>query len=316
MAAFRVTIATAWLLWAAGQVTGQNLGAYEISSEVASAEAPSANLEFGRQESFCQEPDQQPQDGYVVLRVADEIFPFRAADSFTYTSAHSVGAIRWYGAYQPIPSAAEECDFVDDFKVHIYEDDQGLPAATPMASYFPGDAVYKAQTGRTVYWELIDLDMPEIVYFLTLDPPFQAAAGQKYWVEIANKGRLRSRLVRVELGGCPRPATAVASGTGPEAGTKATSSISTWLSASRSRRTTTATATTSRTCVTWIAARPAASAMSPGCGRSFDVNSNDLPDECEELAEGVPAMSAAGLLVMSLTLLGGGVVLSRVRGRS
>ena len=315
MAAFRSIVAMAWILCAAGQVTAQNLGAYEISSEVASAEAPSATLEFGRQESFCQEPDQQPQDGYVVLRVADEIFPFRAADSFTYTSAHSVGAIRWYGAYQPIPSAAEECDFVDDFKVHIYEDDQGLPAATPMASYFPGDAVYKAQTGRTVYWELIDLDMPEIVYFLTLDPPFQAAAGQKYWVEIANKAVSDPVLCVWNWEVAP-----------PGDGSCIWDWAGSWdegdifdfdVAVCFPEQADYDCNGNDIPDVCDLDCGPAGGFCDvPGCGRSFDVNSNDLPDECEELAEGVPAMSAAGLLVMSLTLLGGGVVLSRVRGRS
>ncbi|MHC4063444.1 MAG: DUF7901 domain-containing protein, partial [Planctomycetota bacterium] len=200
----------------------------------------------------------------------------------------------------------------DDFKLHFYQDDNGFPAASPVASYFPGPTVYRVQTGRMIYYAPVDRSFYEYSYYVTLDPPFQATAGQIYWVQIDNTAVDDPSLCLWNWEVAPPGDASCLWDVGAN-GWSAADFIDADLAV----------------CL------PAAPEFDcntnglpdecdidcgtnggpcdlPGCGQSADANANGIPDQCESGGPGVPTLSGRSQAALTVLLLGtAGLILRR-----
>jgi RHS repeat-associated protein len=98
------------------------------------------------------------------------------ADDFEFTSDAVVSELKWWGAYGFGPTA------VDNFIFNVYEHDEvsGGPGAL-IFSTTPLGGVLRELTGET-----LDVGLPAYIYRATLLDSFEAEAGQRYWLSIAN----------------------------------------------------------------------------------------------------------------------------------
>jgi hypothetical protein len=142
---------------------------------------------FGEQELFCQEPDQGLHDGIRIAH-SDVDYGSRVADNFTLTTAGSIEAIRWWGAYDVPGPEFEECAPIpaDDFTVTFYTDSAGAPG-TAVSTNLLGAGVSRSPTGNEIPHSP-GYHYTEYVYTADLLEPFIAQAGVTYWVVIRHHG--------------------------------------------------------------------------------------------------------------------------------
>jgi hypothetical protein len=98
-------------------------------------------------------------------------FGQEVADDFSLSSDGVVGTVTWKGGYWVTPSVTGP----ESFTVHVYTDDGGLPAVTPLYSFI-GDAsptpTADTRSGQTIYDYHLDIaDLP-------------LSAGTLYWISI------------------------------------------------------------------------------------------------------------------------------------
>ncbi len=94
----------------------------------------------------------------------------RVYDDFTLNSTYSITGIKWWGFYNPSPSVA------DAFTVRIYSD---RPPGTSYTSITYGPSLTVGN------FTINGFGIKE--YSITLETPFEATAGTKYWLSIYNE---------------------------------------------------------------------------------------------------------------------------------
>jgi len=100
--------------------------------------------------------------------VEEEATGFRAADDFLLARDATIRDLRWWGLHDPMSSGQ------DDFTFTFYDDASGLPGNVLMETR--GDVVVMPDAA------IAKLNF----YRAALEEPFNAAAGQSYWLSIFN----------------------------------------------------------------------------------------------------------------------------------
>jgi hypothetical protein len=109
-------------------------------------------------------------------RNSDLSKPSEAADDFMLGSDGFVTGVQWYGSYLFFPSQPQP----DDFTIHFYADDAGLPMNDPFHT-----ATFTGAVDRTFTGIVAPGDFQMFEYSVDIDPLF-LSAGTKYWLSIAN----------------------------------------------------------------------------------------------------------------------------------
>jgi len=123
---------------------------------------------------FSQEPDDPTIGAFVSDESTVDVFGigFDVADDFTLDEDAKIRSVVWYGGYS-FGDAPEE----DDFTILFFEDDGGVPAAEPFASYHVGD----------VNREEADLESDSTNYVYRANiPKTEFEGGTTYYIAIKN----------------------------------------------------------------------------------------------------------------------------------
>jgi RHS repeat-associated protein len=103
----------------------------------------------------------------------------RIADDVTFDRPVTLHSIRWWGGYSYDPATPTS----DNFTIRIHADAGGRPG-TVLHQTAAGNGVARRTTGRIITSE--SGDTPEFEYEAALSAPFDAAAGQTYWLSLIN----------------------------------------------------------------------------------------------------------------------------------
>lgn len=96
------------------------------------------------------------------------------ADDFVLAETTEIAGFTWWGGYDNTPTVS------DSFLITLYADSGGQPG-----SLEPAFVVQR--TTRTPTGDFVSLGIySEYLYNATLETPFQAQAGVRYWLSIAN----------------------------------------------------------------------------------------------------------------------------------
>jgi hypothetical protein len=104
------------------------------------------------------------------------------ADPFQLTETTDITRISWWGGYYNATSYGPPGS--DNFTVHIFADNGGQPGAV-IATYTPGDQVFRTMTGAKA-----ELEWPpfvaadEFFFSMALPAPLTLQANTRYWISI------------------------------------------------------------------------------------------------------------------------------------
>jgi hypothetical protein len=104
------------------------------------------------------------------------------ADAFQLTETTDITRISWWGGYWN--SSLYAAPGSDNFTVHIFADNGGQPGAV-IATYTPGDQVFRTLTGWKAEYEWPNVHTADEFFFsMALPAPLTLQANTRYWISI------------------------------------------------------------------------------------------------------------------------------------